>query len=160
VAARRGALNADRFGIWDHGASNGTAYSARTLLCPALEGNAAIRCSAGCRRRPRGTPLREGGGSSWRYDGSEQLEPGQLGWTADRLQDRHGGRHRTGDQLPCAHPIAMTVSRHDEHPAKSPGGGNAVEHAVDSRSATKRAQRPLHRGLGFLHLFLIRGKIA
>ena len=77
VAARRGALNAYRFGIWDHGASNGTAYSAHTLLCPLLVGNAAIRCSAGCRRRPRGTPLREGGGSSPHYDGYEQLEPGQ-----------------------------------------------------------------------------------
>src|SRR5215203_1076033 len=29
-----------------------------------------------------------------------------------------------------------------------------------SRSATKRAQRPLHSGLGFLQLFLIRRKIA
>jgi hypothetical protein len=38
-----------------------------------------------------GTPLRECGGSSPHYDGSEQLEPGQLSWTADRLQDRHGG---------------------------------------------------------------------
>ena len=54
----------------------------------------------------------------------------------------------------------MTVSSHDEHPAKWPGGGNAVEYAVDSRSATKRAQRPLHSGLGFLQLFLIGRKIA
>jgi hypothetical protein len=30
-----------------------------------------------CRPRPRGTPLRQGGGSSPHYDGSEQLEPGQ-----------------------------------------------------------------------------------
>jgi hypothetical protein len=54
----------------------------------------------------------------------------------------------------------MTVSRQDEHPVKWPGGGNAVEHAVDSRSATKRAQRSLHRGLGFLQLLLVGRKIA
>jgi hypothetical protein len=54
----------------------------------------------------------------------------------------------------------MTVSSHDEHRAKWPDGGNAVEHPVDSRSATKRAQRSLHSGLGFLHLLLVRRKIA
>ena len=110
VAARRGALNAYRFGICDHGASNGTAYSAHTLLCPLLVGNAAIRRSAGCRQRPRGTPLREGGGSSPHYDGYEQLEPGQLSWTADRLQDRHGGV--TVPVINCPVPISPP-DRHD-----------------------------------------------
>jgi hypothetical protein len=33
-----------------------------------------------------------------------------------------------------------------------------LEHAVNS--ATKRAQRSLHRGLGFLHLLLVSRKIA
>jgi hypothetical protein len=107
-------------------------------------------------------PLREGGGSSPHYDGYEQLEPRQLSWTADRLQDRHGGV--TVPVINCPVPLSPPDRhdrlRHDEHPAKWPGGGNAMEQAVDSRSATERAQRSLHSGLGFLQLFLVRRKIA
>ncbi len=122
VAARPGALNAYRFGICDHGASNGTAFSGHPLLCPRLahvprpadarkrvlertsQGSRAVAvCAASrsaCDTRCRGSaagPLRKGCAEAQPASGRQLRRWMPGGWRGAGRRVLEGGQVGGGD---------------------------------------------------------------